>query len=58
MPKCRCTTRNFPGQWGRGRSGVELRHFDKCFVQKTRERDSAGKHFGFFFLPDTLKTIS
>ena len=58
MPECGCTARNISGhrEWaGGGVRFVKLGHFDTDFVKNTRERGTAGKHFGDFFL-DTLKT--
>ena len=34
---------------------MELGHFDKHLIKKTRKKGPAGKDFRFFFLLDTLK---
>ena len=40
MPECKCETRKFSGQGG-GRF-VELGHFDKDFVEKTKKEAPQG----------------
>ena len=49
-PECRCTPRNFPGQWG---MFVELGHFDKYLIKNTNKEGPQGI---FSRLLDTLKT--
>ena len=53
MPECKCETRTFPGQ--RGGRFVELRHFDKDFVEKTKKEAPQGNILEVFFSQMFLK---
>ena len=53
MNECRCATRNFSWQGGRGRG--ETRTLYKNFVKNTRKKGLKGKHFGVFFSQILLK---